>query len=320
MHKDNQIHPKPTLLANEGLREWISISAYILEVEKEGSWSPAQRTFTDWLVDLSSKLSLNESNLWRYYRAGKYYQRLFANLRAKGIEVPSFKLLSRKVSSENLDTLEKIERVAPQKAFLNLATRVIECTIKRDELRSAWVAYRKVLDGKTARGIGVPTPRIDRSNQIQAQKLQEAQLLVALNTSSKEWNDCKDPHMFEVIPSLRFKTEDRSGEIFEVDAAIIFQRDARSPIQFLDVEIKSSNSLNARYDSLEKYAPYFDYQWIAFHQFDVKRGVRGIPSHVGVIAFDGDRFVCIRKAQSCALMGTRSIETAKLLLAKFIKK
>ena len=118
MHKNNQIHPKPTLLANEGLREWISISAYILEVEKEGSWSPAQRTFTDWLVDLSSKLSLNESNLWRYYRAGKYYQRLFANLRAKGIEVPSFELLSRKVSSENLDTLEKIERVAPQKAFL----------------------------------------------------------------------------------------------------------------------------------------------------------------------------------------------------------
>ena len=316
-HESN--HHELTLLAKDGLRDWVSVSQYILEADEKGSWSATNRTFTDWLTALGTQLSITESGLWRYYRAGKYYQSLTKNLKTKGVDTPQFEFLSKKVSPENLETLEKIERVAPENVFKELAIRVIQCSIKRSELRSAWVAYRQVLDGKTARGIGVVAPRADLTNRIQLLMIGEAEVQAALNSASKDWTGFDAPQIYKVVPKLRIKANEKSFKSFEADAVILFQGDASAPVEFFEIDIKSHNDLNIPYDSLLKKAPYFDRQWVAFHKFNKQVGLVGIPEHVGALLLDGGEFKVLRKAQHGPLAGTKSLETAKLLLTKFLK-
>lgn len=306
-------------LMKDGLRDWVSISRYILEVDEKGSWSASNRTFTDWLTSLSAQLSITESGLWRYYRAGKYYQSLAANLKAKGVDTPSFEFLSKKVSPENLETLEKIERVAPDNIFNELAARVIQCSIKRSELRSAWVAYREVLDGKTARGIGVVAPRADLTNRIQLLMIGEAEVQAALNSASKAWTGFDAPQIYKVVPKLRIKVNEKPFKSFEVDAAILFQGGANAPVEFFEIDIKSHNDLDIPYDSFLKKEPYFNRQWVAFHKFNDQVGLAGIPEHVGALLLDDGEFKVLRKAEYGPLSGTKSLETAKLLLVKFLK-
>ena len=87
-----------------------------------------------------------------------------------------------------------------------------------------------------------------------------------------------------------------------------------------EIEIKSHNDLTTNYESMEKKQAYFDFQWIAFHKFDVKLGIGKIPKHIGVITLNEDGFSLIRSAERNELMGTRAIETAKVLLGKFVKR
>lgn len=319
MSNENKNHLNLDLLGGDGLRDWISHSQYILKVDQERSWSLTHKTFTDWLTDLSSKLSLAESSLWRYYRAGTYYQTLREDLTKKGVDTPPFELLGKKVSSENLETLEKIERVAPEKIFIDLATRVIKCTIKRNELRAAWVAYRNVLDGKTARGVGVSAPRVDLTNRHQVLQVNAAQVLNAFNSASKGWTSFSDPQIFKMLPEVRIKTDEATGGGFVMDAVILFQADSRSEIELFGVDIKSHNSLNTKYDALVRSGPYFDRVWVAFHQFNETFGIRNIPEHIGVLVLDGDGFRLLRSAQHSPQMGSKSIEVAKILLSKMVK-
>jgi hypothetical protein len=305
--------------AKDGLRDWVSISRHILEVDEKGSWSVTNRTFTDWLTALSAQLDITESGLWRYYRAGKYYQALAANLKAKGVDTPPFELLPKKISPENLETLEKIERVAPENIFNELAARVIQCSIKRSELRSSWVAYREVLDGKTARGIGVVAPRADLTNRIQLLMIGEAEVQAALNGASKEWTGFDAPQIYKVVPKLRMKVNEKSFKSFEADAVILFQGDANASVEFFEIDIKSHNGIDIPYDSFLKKEPYFDRQWVAFHQFNNQIGLVGIPEHVGVLLLNDGEFKVLRNAQHSALAGIKSLETAKVLLTKFLK-
>ena len=305
--------------AKDGLRDWVSISRYILEVDEKGSWSVSNRTFTDWLTALSAQLDITESGLWRYYRAGKYYQALAANLKAKGVDTPPFELLPKKISPENLETLEKIERVAPENIFNELASRVIQRSIKRSERRSEWVAYRKVLDGKTARGIGVVAPRADLTNRIQLLMIGEAEVQAALNRASKDWTGFDAPQIYKVVPKLRINANEKSFKLFEADAVILFQGDLNAPVEFFEIDIKSHNGVDIPYGSFLKREPYFDRQWVAFHKFNDQIGLVGIPEHVGALLLDDGEFKILRKAQHSPLAGTKSLETAKMLLAKFLK-
>ena len=307
-------------LSMDEAREWPSVAAYILEVEKNNNWNKTHRNFTDWLVDISKKLSIHESNLWRYYRAGKYYPQLLKVLSDSGIKAPTFDSIANKISAENLDTLEKIERAAPKEVFLDLANRVVNSRIKRNELRAAWVAYRKVLDGKTARGIGVAKPRVERGNIIQAQRSAEAQVLMALNLTPKNWTGFINPEIFEVIPNLRIRPNDPIQSAFEVDAAILIQGDVDSPIKIGAVEIKSNNRLKIIFSALDRHKPYFDFQWIAFQDFDQKNGVDNIPAHVGILKLKNGVFEVVRPALDTPSSGSEASITAKTILGKFIRR
>jgi len=319
MSNENLNDSNLDLIAKDGLRAWISISQYILEVDQKRSWSHTHRTFTDWLIALSSKLSLAESSLWRYYQAGKYYQTLRQSLIEKDVDTPPFELLGKKVSSENLEILEKIERVVPEKVFMDLAVRVIKCAIKRNELRGAWAAYRDVLGGKTARGVGVNPPRVDLTDRLQALKVNFAQVLTTLNSASKNWTAFSEPQIFKILPEIRIKTDGAIGGGFVMDVVILFQGDSRSEIELFGVDIKSNNGLNTKYDSLVKQGPYFDRVWVAFYQFNEDLGIRNIPEHIGVLALDDGGFRLVRSAQHSPLMGKKSIGVAKILLGKLVK-
>ena len=162
---------------------WVNVAEFLLSNEEGGEWSATHKSFTDWLLDASKKMSLSESSLWRYYRAAKYYINLRKELQAGKISAPEFTDLPAKVSPENLEILEKIERVAQKSIFLDLAERVIHSNIKRDELRLTWIAYRKGLDGKTSRGMGVDRPKINIKDPDNKVFVEEAQVLTALNAS-----------------------------------------------------------------------------------------------------------------------------------------
>lgn len=312
--------PQTSELSKDEAKEWSSVAAYILEVEENSIWNKTHRNFTDWLVDISRKLSIHESNLWRYYRAGKYYPHLFKVLSDCGIKAPLFSSIANKISAENLDTLEKIERAAPKEVFLDLANRVVGSTIKRNELRAVWVAYRKVLCGKTARGIGVAKPKVERGNLIQAQRSAEARVLMALTLAPKNWTGFINPELYEVIPNLRIRPNDSIQGALEVDAAILIQGDMGSLIKIGAVEIKLNNRVKIILSTLDKQRPYFDFQWVAFEDFDPKKGIDNIPLHVGILKLRNGALEVVRPALDIPSGGLEANITAKTILAKLIRR
>jgi hypothetical protein len=290
----------------------------MIEVEQLGSWSSTHKSFTEWLMKLSLELKLNESNLWRFFRSGKYYLELSNKLNLRGINSPPFSSLSHKVSPENLEILEKIERVVSESTFLELSNRVISCNITRNELREIWEAYRVVLSGLNARGMGVSKPRLDHGSSRQISLAKEAQVLTALISSNKEWIGCDNPFIFEVLKDIRIPT----GEIkeFHVDAAVIFKGESNTPIKLIGIDIKSSNARNIRYESLQIQKPYFEYHWVAFHSFDEVIGIEKIPEYVGVIVLKGTHFRLIRKAIHVPEIGFKTSEMLKVILEKVLRK
>ena len=128
-------------------RAWTKIALIVLQVEENNFWETSHRSFTDWLVSFGQSIGLKEGSIWRYYRAGKYYQELQPLLSKNQITNPPLNELPTKVSPENIEILGKLERVMPNDIFIKLAAQVISAAITRDSLRETWLIYRPILDG-----------------------------------------------------------------------------------------------------------------------------------------------------------------------------
>jgi hypothetical protein len=176
---------------------WATVGALLDRVDRERFWARDARSFSEWLKSFAPKIGVNESSLWRYLRASRYYEKLQKEL-AVSDRVSPLPRLPASVSAENLEILQKLERVVPKGEFDALAARTLHGGATRSELRELWKMYRDIL-GRNARGRGVTPPRIDPANVAQRGMQREAKTLTTLMSASPKWTGVEHPEFYRVI-------------------------------------------------------------------------------------------------------------------------
>lgn len=216
---------------------WCVIANFIITQENvvENTFiakdTKAETTFfTKWGEELAKEIGISKNTFWQYRRAGLLYTEIIKLLPAESNPVPLQELFS--VTSEHLNELHKIARVAPPEMLKELSKRVvIEKSITRKELRAIWAALRPALEGENARG-----RKHNESNKLRiSDENQHAQTLVieglVLMKIKKEieklFGKAKKPFLIDrrerylpaqgkIIDALVFCVNDKDKNDFEI--------------------------------------------------------------------------------------------------------
>jgi len=271
------------MLAGE-VHSWAQIGTLLHQGEEVGYWKKQYSSFSDWLKKLSVTLDLKEASLWRYLAAVRFYQQITTTLQKRGVNCPDPSALPDSVSPENLELLAKLSRAVPEDLLPELAERVMEGTITRAELRKTWSAYRPALGGRTARGKGVPIPRIIPSDPDQYQSIIEAQIFTTLSSSGHEWIGITKPAFFEFYMRVKPVFPEDVRERFEFDAVIMVGATKRSIPVFHGIEIRGGPFLVPVELILKPRIPYCDYLWVATSGgISTHRGEIIVPEYIGLL-------------------------------------
>lgn len=315
-HTARHIDRDLAALAKGEARSWAQIGKLLDQVDHSGYWRTSSGSFTEWLKAISPSLKLKEASLWRYLTAARYYQEMHKILIDKSIAIPPLDELFDKVSPENIEILSKLSRVTPDDVFLRLAQQVVAGSITRAELRETWLAYRPVLEGRTARGKGVAVPKINPADSFQSDSMLEAQVFMALSNSGAEWTGIERPDRYELFMQVSPELSPDVRQRFTFDAVAAVRANKSAPLTFHGIEIKGSHFSRSTYELLERQTPFCDFLWVATHGGKPEISMDSIPEHVGLMISDGNGIQVIRPARRTQQSGRHSGELAKGLLLK----
>jgi len=235
--------------------------------------------------------------MWRYLASARYFETLRDDLTKRGIACPQLVDLSTTVSPENLELLAKLERAAPSEAYMEIATRVIHGSITRAEMRKVWSAFRPVLAGRTARGLGVPAPKADLADPIQYDSMVQADVLKTLMLIGSAWMGDDKPYLYEIfhhaVPEFK-----KAALRFQFDAVVMISKSKQAQTEYHGIEIRGNLSLlNMQFfELLERQRPYCHYLWIALNEHALDVGGYEIPGHIGLLAFNRGHIRVLRQA------------------------
>jgi hypothetical protein len=286
---------------------WGQVSAILIKAERTGEWQSGAGSFTEWLESVGREIGVKEATLWRYLSAGRYYQDLRKTLRNR-ITAPVLGQLSAAVSPENIELLEKLERVIPKDLFADFSERVVTRNIKRRELREMWNVYRHVLEGRNARGRGKTRPRIDPRDPWQSE-LQAQAKVVTLLSAKPNWTGTSSPHFFHVVREIKIEQIDAR---FDVLALVRETRQSR--LLFVGVEVTSLIREGVSKQLSRLYA-YCDRLWLALARKPENVSLKAIPEFIGILYAEKGEITVKRAAGASPLLGAKTGETAKELLA-----
>ncbi len=316
-HADNDISAEVAEVSSGAPVAWTRVGAVLDRVDQEGYWRNESSSFTEWVKFFSSKLGLKEGSVWRMLTSSRSYIELQKDLTSRGINAPLLNQLSTSVSPEKLELLDKLRRVAKQDITDSIASRVIEDSITRDELRATWETYRPVLDGRTARGRGVEPPRFDPTDQNQFSSYHAVEVMSALQAAGPHWTGKSHPATYRIFTRVRPERRDDDKSIFELDVVAVVREKKTSPIIFHGIEIRGPQFLAySKIDKFRKMAePYLDYYWIAsaVHTIDE------LESGVGLLSAFGTTVTVLRPAICNTSNATRKGDLAMGLLQRLLK-
>jgi DNA-binding transcriptional regulator YdaS (Cro superfamily) len=317
-NKENLANELTTLL-NRQAYSWAKVSSLLQRVERTGHWESQAESFTDWIRFMARQLGVTESTLWRYLGAGRYYQQLRKRLQASNIDSPTLEKLQNIVSPENLEILEKIERVVPRKRMQEIAQRTIAGKVTRHELRELWKTYRPVLQGRTARGRGTKTPKVDLADERQHKVHTEATVINILMSTSPEWTGIRAPDFYRVMRDIKIPNAFGSEKsIFDV--LVLVRETPTSPLLTIGVEVKAGTAKKEWAMTLCKLAYYCDRLWLVLADKIRSEDLGTIPEFVGLLRADKGKLKVKRLAQDKGPgLGLKTCEMAKELLVEVLK-
>lgn len=303
------------------LDTWPKISTFMIETDECESWKQTHRSFTGWVKDFGTSIGLKEGIIWRYFTAGKYFQELRVLLNDQGISTPTLDKLSPKVSAENLEILSKLERAATINTIIELANKVLDSQITRNELKKHWAIYRPLLEGKTARGLGVTSPKLNLSSPQQMHGLEHADIAKALLFSKGKWTGWNTPSLFHLLLDV---TPDHgpAEEYVVFDAVAVVKRNEISPVEIHGIEITASSLLSSqsKHELMEKQKPYCDYLWVAINNKELLLLDDRVPKDVGVITVSNGAIEIVRTPKELNVKSSQSLDLAKGLLLQLLTR
>jgi hypothetical protein len=316
--------PKNKALANEVAalirgqpRSWAQVSCVLDQVERSGYWEGRAQSFSEWLESTAPKIGVKQSSLWRYLSAGRYYMALRPVLRGRNVPCPPLEKLPETVSPENLEILAKLERVVPKKLFEYLGERVLGGTVARHELREIWKTYRPVLAGRTARGRGTATPRVNPADTRQIAMQREATTLTELMSAGPEWTGINNPYFYYAISDVSIPKAGPEKRCFDMVGLVRETED--SPVMMIGVEVKTVIDSEVVL-LLQSLAWYCDRLWVAFVAKVKIPDVAYLPEFVGILRADAGKFKVERPANEAHPgLGMKTGEMAKELLMRVLR-
>ncbi len=272
-------------------RSWPQISALLNSVQTTEYWRGESESFSKWIEDFGKTIGLGRATLWRYLSAGRKYENLKAAAEKikPSLHYPQLQELHDYVSPENLELLEKLNRVMEPDDAYALMDKVIRGEVRRQALRDKWQAFRPALAGQTARGKHYSSVKVDRTNEFQASKVREGEIYTAIKESAPKWLDCLQPYFIKVLSNVRpdvegacvgYKSKILSHPIF--DAIVAIKRHMRDPLCLHGIEI-IGRFHEKTVSKLETMAPYCDFFWIATHHAVPNFAPDKIPEWAGVL-------------------------------------
>lgn len=287
---------------------WGRISRLLREIERTGYWSAEADSFTRWVNSNAHFFGCKPSTLWRIHSSGRYYERFKSEY--PQVCVWDLAELPGDVSPENLELTYKLWRVAPQEIFLPLLEKVVGRTVKRSELRSAWVSFRPMLGGKTARGTRGEPDKVDDSIDANAEQVSEALIAHRLETGSPEWTCVKELVLYRVYPARDQR------ELSGLDAVAV-TRGRMSRLMFHGIEI-STKITYPMAKKVESSMKKCDLMWVALPSVPSSDDLSRLPELVGVIAVDACEDQVVRPAR-LSQFARDTGELAKKLLERELR-
>jgi hypothetical protein len=323
---NKQLEKKIAALHGRSTVPWSTVGLLLDEVDRERFWARDARSFSEWMKSLAPRMGVNESSLWRYLAASRYYQKLQKEF--AGIDrVPTSQQLPVSISAENLEILQKLERVMQPKEFKELAGRVLHGGVTRGELRELWQTYRDILAPPTARGRGAVPPRVDSGNLDQLQR--EARTLTTLLNASSDWTGVTRPEFYRTVRDaplpaevgleargyIKEDTEFQERAVFDMLALV--RETGRSGPMFVAVEL--SSRIVSPYH-LREHAPFCDRLWIAITIGEEFQYRDHLAPYVGILRVQNEEMQVEREAKNGGPdMGSRTGELAKKLVIHLLQ-
>lgn len=339
-------------------KSWARMGRLLLDIEQTRYWEEqGSSSFGEYVALLAERLNLDPSVLWRNRKAVEFYETELRQLiQSAAGTLPALTENPPKIGPEGLSLLERIGRVAPKDVYLDLAMQSIFGNLSRNKLRDAWYALSPVLKGKTARGRGTTTPRIDPSDTRMAGQLDESLVLKAFATEGAEWigkpnlkglsrgGEFRDLklHAYEIffgnqVPRIRLDDDGtRSFSSYKANAiaavSVTGTDDslARVYVALLlhGIEVaRCADLASADLSKLSRIAASFDYFWLAIPMPDDRAEldeiVRRLPESIGILGLMGYKLQRLRQAQRSPYTEQRRRTTCaitKALLASRLKQ
>lgn len=298
---------------------WVRTGIELARIESEQSWADSASSFSDWLKNQATKLGVEESNLWRYLGAVRFYAELRQSLIASGHACPDVQNLPEQVSPENLELLSKLIRVMSPADFGPLATRVLDRSAKRDELRKLWQAYRPALAGKTARGKGVAAPALDRNDPSKRTKLLVAHARLLIEAAPFGWLCQPTPAFAHVVHDFRLPERLPLHGNAGMDMVISLKRSDSSPLELHGVEIRVNLPVHG-IPVLVDLATCVDFLWVAFTKSPTSSTLATIPAHIGVLSIQDGAISVVRVAESTKARAEAILATTQHFLQKALAR
>lgn len=306
---------------------WGFVSLTLNEIGQSEKWLTTHSSFTAWVKSFAEAATVQESSLWRMIAAGRFYSSLGTKVGA--LKLPGLVEISKTVTAEQLELVEKIGRVSSPTETEKLLAGVINGSLTRDKLRTRWRIYRDAASTKfSTANMGANTrnrvvlPKM-RGVRVTLYDSSVEQLLVTLIEKQpvKDWIGNSNPYFIKTFyrPPIALSGTDKSGNLFRFlpDILVVIQEFEEAPVLFHIVEVVSNwriDSLGAlmKVDVAKMYADYF---WFAVGDFADDNLLQSIPAGVGLITFS-HAGIAVRQQAIAVSNNFRSGDLAKLLLTK----
>lgn len=284
---------------------WPIISYLLLSVEHHQIWHADSKSFTAWVKTFSREIKKQESSCWRYLAAAKYYLQLKEVFNNKGIDSPFITALSENVSAENIEILEKLQRVMPDEQFLVYALRTIKNNVKRQELRQLWSIYRPLLEGRTARGQKV-SPIININDRYQFDSQAEAVGITSLIKSDGAWAKKKSSDIYKTFREIKLPINISGKSFTFVPDLFVLTGSRESNDLFIHVvEYTSLINNQRKVEKLIAVSRKVNFTWIMYPSHLNIEVESLLPKEFGLIALLGhESFVVHREASYTAIEQT----------------
>jgi hypothetical protein len=307
---------------------WGAVSLELNKIGQSEKWMTTHPSFTAWVKAFAQAAKVQESSLWRMISAGRYYSSLGAKVGT--LKLPNLVEISKFVTAEQFELVEKISRVASSGDIEQLLAGVLDGTLTRDKLRTRWRIYRDMATPNNGAATITPTvakkvvlPKTRRGAPLYGHSVEKLLVTLIELQPMKGWIGNSNPHFFKTYyrPPIALSGIDPSDTSFQFhpDILVLVQDSETAPLQFHIVEVIPAHVVGTSAVAIKAHIAqlYADYFWLAVGDCGDAIPLAGVPTGSGLITFS-PAGIAVRHHPVASGQNRLSGELAKMLLTKLL--